>query len=77
MENKIDLVILDIGLHDASGMELCEMIRSKSVVPIIMLTACNLETDEVAGFLAGADDYITKPFSLSILRARVDAVNRP
>lgn len=75
-ENDIDIVILDLGLPDGSGMELCKSIREKSSVPIIMLTACDMETDEVSGLMAGADDYITKPFSLSVLRARVETVLR-
>ena len=57
-------------------MNLCKEIRNSSKIPIIMLTACDLETDEVSGLLAGADDYITKPFSLSVLRARVAALLR-
>jgi Response regulators consisting of a CheY-like receiver domain and a winged-helix DNA-binding domain len=70
---NIDLIILDIGLPDGNGIDLCREIRNKSDVPIIILTARDLETDEVSGLLAGADDYITKPFSLSVLRARVAA----
>ena len=75
-DNTIDLIILDLGLPDGNGIDLCKTIRAKSAVPIIMLTARNLEMDEVFGFSAGADDYITKPFSLSILRARVKAMFR-
>ena len=75
-QHKIDLIILDLGLPDGNGMDLCKEIRTHSKVPIIMLTACDLETDEVSGLLAGADDYITKPFSLSVLRARVEALLR-
>lgn len=75
-QHKIDLIILDLGLPDGNGMDLCKEIRTYSKIPIIMLTACDLETDEVFGLLAGADDYITKPFSLSILRARVEALLR-
>ena len=75
-QNNIDIIILDIGLPDGSGLELCKNIRKTSNIPIIMLTACDLETDEVSGLVAGADDYITKPFSLSVLRARVEAVLR-
>ncbi|MBE1553959.1 response regulator transcription factor [Sporosarcina limicola] len=70
------LIILDLGLPDGNGMDLCKEIRTYSKIPIIMLTACDLETDEVSGLLAGADDYITKPFSLSVLRARVEALLR-
>jgi DNA-binding response OmpR family regulator len=75
-QHKIDLIILDLGLPDGNGMDLCKEIRTHSKVPIIMLTACDLETDEVSGLLAGADDYITKPFFLSVLRARVEALLR-
>lgn len=75
-QDDIDLIILDIGLPDGSGMELCKKIRVISKVPIIMLTACDLETDEVQGLMSGADDYITKPFSLSVLRARIEAMFR-
>ncbi len=74
--HKLDLVILDLGLPDGNGMDLCREIRTYSKVPVIMLTARDLETDEVSGLLAGADDYITKPFSLSVLRARVEALLR-
>lgn len=75
-QHDIDIVILDLGLPDGNGMELCKSIREKSNVPIIMLTARDLETDEVNGLSAGADDYITKPFSLSVLRARVETIFR-
>jgi DNA-binding response OmpR family regulator len=75
-QNNIDIIILDIGLPDGNGLEFCRSIREKSNIPIIMLTACDLETDEVSGLMAGADDYVTKPFSLSVLRARVEAVLR-
>lgn len=75
-QHKADLIILDLGLPDGNGMDFCKEIRAYSNVPIIMLTVCDLETDEVSGLLAGADDYITKPFSLSILRARVEALLR-
>jgi len=75
-ENKIALIILDVGLPDGSGVDFCKHIREKSNVPIIMLTARDMETDEAGGFMAGADDYVTKPFSLSVLRARVESVLR-
>jgi len=73
---KIDIVILDLGLPDGDGIELCRWIRERSNVPVVMLTARDLETDEVQGLLAGADDYVTKPFSLAVLRARVGAALR-
>lgn len=71
-----DLVILDINLPDGNGMDFCRKIRSKSSVPIIFLTANDMEIDIVSGLESGADDYITKPFSLAVLRARVNAVLR-
>ncbi|MFF2018939.1 response regulator transcription factor [Paenibacillus sp. NPDC058177] len=73
---SIDLLILDINLPDGSGLDFCESIRTVSKVPIIFLTANDLEPDIVTGFELGGDDYITKPFSLMILRARVLAVLR-
>ncbi len=72
----IDLLILDINLPDGSGIDFCREIRKKSAVPIIMLTARDMETDEVVGLESGADDYITKPFSLSVLMARVNSIFR-
>ncbi|WP_010503624.1 response regulator transcription factor [Paenibacillus elgii] len=66
-----DLVILDINLPDGNGLELLTAIRKSTAVPVIILTANDLETDIVTGFELGADDYITKPFSLIVLRARV------
>ncbi len=68
----IDLALLDIGLPDLSGLEFLREIRRTSHLPVVLLTARDQETDEVAGFLSGADDYITKPFSLAVLRARVE-----
>ena len=72
----IELIILDINLPDGSGLDFCRQIRTMSNVPIIILTANDMETDIVAGLESGADDYITKPFSLAVLRARVNAVLR-
>jgi len=68
-----DLLILDINLTDGSGLELLREVRQTSSLPIILLTADDLETDIVVGLESGADDYITKPFSLAVLRARVNA----
>ncbi len=67
------LLILDVNLPDGSGLELLREVRRTSAVPIILLTANDLETDIVYGLESGADDYITKPFSLAVLRARVNA----
>lgn len=71
-----DIILLDVCLPDGNGMIFCSEIRKESDVPIILLTVRDLETDEVSGLLSGADDYITKPFSLAVLRARVDALLR-
>ena len=72
-ENSYDLLILDINLPDGSGLQLLAQVRKTSHVPVILLTANDLEMDVVTGLESGADDYITKPFSLAILRARVNA----
>ena len=74
--HAVDLVLLDVGLPDGSGLTLCRELRADSRVPILFLTANDAEYDEVAGFAAGGDDYITKPFRLSALRARVEAALR-
>lgn len=72
----IDLIILDIGLPDINGIELCKLIRQKSSVPIIFLTARNDEVDRVVGLEIGGDDYVVKPFSPRELTARIKAVLR-
>ncbi|MGG7177599.1 response regulator transcription factor [Clostridium paraputrificum] len=75
--NNYDLIILDVNLPDGNGFDLCKEIRSSnSSVPIIFLTACDMEFDIVTGFKLGGDDYIVKPFSLSIMRERVFAILR-
>jgi two-component system, OmpR family, response regulator RegX3 len=71
-----DLVLLDIGLPDGSGLDVCRELRRDSRVPIIMLTARGSEADRVAGLELGADDYIVKPFSAREVVARVRAVLR-
>lgn len=76
LDHSIDLIILDINLPDGNGLDFCREIRKTSKIPIIFLTANDMEIDIVAGLETGADDYITKPFSLAVLRARVDAVLR-
>jgi DNA-binding response OmpR family regulator len=68
---NFNLIILDLNLPDGSGLDLLLKIREVSTVPVIVLTAKDMETDIVTGFELGADDYITKPFSLMVLRARV------
>ncbi len=76
LDSSIELIILDINLPDGSGLDFCRRIRERSKVPIIFLTANDMEIDIVTGLETGADDYITKPFSLAVLRARVNAVSR-
>ncbi len=74
LESEIfDLILLDINLPDGSGITFLKELRSKSDTPVVILTANDMETDIVSGFELGADDYITKPFSLAVLRARVGA----
>ena len=75
-EGRFDLVILDLMLPRLDGVEVCRQLRSRSQVPIIMLTAKGSETDKVAGLEVGADDYITKPFSMREFRSRVKAALR-
>ena len=67
----IVLVLLDVNLPDGNGIDFLKEIRKRSQVPIILLTVNNMEVDIVTGLEAGANDYITKPFSLMVLRARV------
>ena len=73
---KIDLVVLDIGLPGIDGFEVCRRIRSRSQVPILMLTARDEEPDRITGFELGADDYVLKPFSPRELVARAHAILR-
>jgi len=73
---KVDLVLLDVGLPDINGFELCKRIRQDSGVPIIFLTARSSEIDRVVGLEIGADDYVVKPFSPREVSARVRAVLR-
>lgn len=74
--HNFDLLIIDINLPDGSGLEFCKEIRKSSKVAILMLTAKDTEMDIVTGLESGADDYITKPFNLIILRARIRALLR-
>jgi DNA-binding response OmpR family regulator len=75
-ENTVDLVVLDIMLPRLDGLEVCKRLRATSSVPIIMLTARDDELDKVIGLELGADDYITKPFSIREFRSRVRALLR-
>ena len=73
---QLSLIILDLNLPDGSGYDYLKYVRAKSYVPVLILTANDLEMDEVTGLTLGADDFLTKPFSLAVLRARVDALIR-
>jgi len=73
---RAGLLLLDVRLPDGSGLDFCREVRKTSRCPVIFLTANDTELDEVMGLEAGGDDYITKPFSLAVLRARVDAALR-
>ena len=75
-EQHVDLVVLDVMLPKLDGLEVCKRLRAASSVPIIMLTARDDELDKVLGLELGADDYITKPFSIREFRSRVRALLR-
>ena len=74
--NCIDLMILDIMMPGLNGWEVCRKVRETSCVPVIMLTARSEDTDKIIGFECGADDYITKPFNILELKARIRAMLR-
>ena len=75
-EEKFDLIILDLMMPEIDGLEACMRIREFSNVPIIMLTARSEDADKIIGFECGADDYITKPFNILELKARIRAMIR-
>src|SRR5271167_3138649 len=75
-ESEFDLVVLDVTMPHLDGLEVCRRLRASSPVPIIMLTAKTEEIDKVLGLELGADDYITKPFSIREFRSRVKAALR-
>ena len=75
-EGKLDLIILDLMMPEVDGLEACMRIREFSNVPIIMLTAKSEDADKLMGFECGADDYLTKPFNILELKARVRALLR-
>src|SRR5256714_9899315 len=74
--NGYDVLVLDVRLPGLSGIEICRRLRGESDVPILMLTAMDAEVDRVLGLEAGADDYVTKPFSVAELVSRVRAILR-
>ena len=73
---NVDMVLLDLGLPDMDGYEVCRQLRSRSAVPIIVITARGSEVDKVVGLELGADDYLVKPFGFRELLARIRAVRR-
>ena len=75
-ENRYDLIVLDLMMPKKDGLQACQEIRMFSTVPVVMLTARSQESDKLMGFESGADDYITKPFSIMELKARVRALLR-
>src|SRR5215216_2040053 len=75
-EGSFDLIVLDVMLPKRDGFDVCRRLRARSPIPIIMLTAKSEEFDKVLGLELGADDYITKPFSMREFRSRVKAVLR-
>lgn len=76
LEQTADIVLLDINLPDTDGFRLCQEIKKRKDIPVIFLTCRDLEADEMQGFDCGADDYVTKPFSMPLLRKRIAAVLR-
>lgn len=73
-QDKPDMVLLDINFPDGSGFDFLRMLRKSSDIPVLVITANDMETDEVTGLMLGADDYITKPFSLMALRIRTENI---
>lgn len=71
---EYDLIVIDVNLPDGNGFFLCSKIKERKDIPIIFLTACDMESDQIKGFDLGADDYITKPFSMPLFRKRVSVV---
>lgn len=75
-ERSPDMILLDVNFPDGNGFEFLRSLRRQDPVPVLMITANDMETDEVTGLTLGADDYITKPFSLMALRARVENIRK-
>lgn len=67
-----DVLLLDLNLPDGDGIDFCKKVRQESDIPVLMLTARDMEVDEIMGLSSGADDYITKPFSVSVLKLRLE-----
>lgn len=76
LNENIDMIILDVNLPDGNGQDFCSQIRKTSDIQIIFLTACDMEEDIIRGLKLGADDYITKPFSINILKQKIETILR-
>ncbi len=74
IENSVELVLLDVNLPDMDGYAVCRKIKAAFNIPVIFLTARDMEQEQIQGFECGADDYVTKPFSNQLLRKRIAAV---
>lgn len=74
LENHIDFLLLDIGLPDGSGLDLCREIKNQIDFPIVFFTANDTEEDMIRGFESGCDDYISKPFSIEVLKFKINAI---
>lgn len=75
-KQNIDILLLDVNLPDGNGFEFCKEVRKNHSFVVIFLTACDMESDVINGFRLGGDDYITKPFSINILKERVSSILR-
>ena len=73
-ENQIDMVLLDVNLPDGEGFSFCQWVKKQREVPVIYLTARDMEEDALAGYESGAEDYVTKPFSMKILSRKIDVI---
>ena len=74
LRNRIDLVLLDVNLPDGEGFSFCRWIKSRKETPVIYLTARDMEEDVLTGYESGAEDYITKPFSMKILLRKIEVI---
>ena len=74
IENQIDLILLDVNLPDGEGFSFCQWVKKQREVPVIYLTARDMEEDALAGYESGAEDYVTKPFSMKILLRKIEVI---
>ena len=74
LQNKIDFLLLDVNLPDGCGLDFCKEISDKMDFPVVFLTANDTEEDMIKGFESGCDDYISKPFSVDILKLKINAI---